>query len=109
VNNTDEEMAQSSRREFNKALAALTAAPLSRNATEAKAQEQRGAKANPAASAAEALTEIVRLRYGKYLSEEQLKEIRRSLERSLGSADRLKQFKLKNSDEPAFVFSAELL
>jgi hypothetical protein len=57
---------------------------------------------------AQALTDFVRLRYGKYLSAEQLDEVKKSIERGLRSADQLKQFKLDNSDEPAFTFSAEL-
>jgi hypothetical protein len=98
----------SSRREFNKGLAALAAASLSPDRIKTQAQEPPPAKPNPRAGTAEALTEIVRLRYGAYLSDDQVKEIRRSLERSLGSAARLRQFKLQNGDEPAFTFSADL-
>jgi hypothetical protein len=97
-----------SRREFNKTLAALAAASLSPAMTQSAAQEPSPAKSNPRAGTAEALMEIVRLRYGEYLSDEQIKEVQRSLQRSLDSAARLKQFKLANSDEPAFTFSADL-
>jgi hypothetical protein len=78
------------------------------SAAEAVAQEPKTAKPETAFTPAKALTEIARLRYGKYLTEEQLKEIERSMERGLASADRLKRFKLTNGDEPAFAFSAEV-
>jgi ferric-dicitrate binding protein FerR (iron transport regulator) len=95
----------SNRREFNRALALLAAAPLAATAS-ASAADPTG-KSTPTATA-EALMEIVRLRHGKQLSAEQLKAIQRSIERSQRSAGVLKQFKLTNADEPAFVFHAEL-
>jgi hypothetical protein len=55
---------------------------------------------------AEALAEVVRIRYGKNLSDDQLAEVKRSINGRIRTADRLKQFKLANGDEPAFVFSA---
>jgi hypothetical protein len=86
----------------------LAAAPLVGGAAEVKAQEPKAAKPEAATTPAKALAEVVRLRHGKHLTEEQLKEIERSIERGLASADRLKRFKLKNGDEPAFAFSAEV-
>jgi hypothetical protein len=74
----------------------------------AGAQEPKTTPPKPAPSAADALAEVAQLRYGKHLSEEQLKEVRRGIERGLRSAERLRQVKLANSDEPAFVFSAFL-
>jgi hypothetical protein len=97
-----------SRREFNKALAAFAAASLRPAMAQTNAQEPAPARPNPRTGTVEALTQIVRWRYGEYLSEEQNKEARRSLERSQASAARLKQFKLQNGDEPAFVFRADL-
>jgi hypothetical protein len=93
------------RRDFAKTVALLAAAPLAGGAT-AAAQETKPAKTET--TPAQALAEIVRLRYGKYLTEEQLTEVRRSLERGQASAARMRQFKLQNGDEPAFVFRAEL-
>jgi Protein of unknown function (DUF4089) len=97
----------SSRREFNQTLAALAAASLSPVMAKTEAQEPSRARPDPRAGTAEALTQIVRSRYGEYLSDEQMKEVRRSLERSQAGAARLKQFKLQNGDEPAFIFSAD--
>ena len=51
---------------------------------------------------------LVRLRHGKHLSEEQLNLVKRSIDRSQRNADRMKQFKLVNGDEPAFAFTADL-
>ena len=46
--------------------------------------------------------------HGKHLTENQLKRLRRRIEANMASAERLKKFRLKNSDEPAFLFSAEV-
>src|SRR5713226_2343399 len=91
-----------SRRDFTKSLAFLAAAPMTAYADENAEPVDAGL------TPAQALTDIVRLRHGKHLSPEQLDEVKKSIERSLRSADQLKQFKLQNSDEPAFTFSAEL-
>ena len=98
----------SSRREFNQTLAALAAASLSPAMAKTEAQEPSPARPNPGTGTAEALLQIVHLCYGEYLSDEQMKEVRRSLEHSQAGAARLKQFKLQNGDEPAFMFSADL-
>jgi hypothetical protein len=57
---------------------------------------------------AESLTQIVRARYGQHLSEGQLKQVEQSIRKNLALADFLKQTKLSNSDEPAFVFRADV-
>jgi hypothetical protein len=89
-----------SRREFARTVALLAATPLAATA------QQPAARKDAPASVADALTEIVRLRYSKHLTAEQLKAIRASIARSQRSADALKQLKLQNGDEPAFVFTA---
>lgn len=91
------------RREFTKRLAALAATPVVSFSGAARAQEP----ADAVSSSADALTTVVRARYGKYLKEDQVAEIRRSIDLGIRSADRLKQVKLNNSDEPAFAFSAD--
>jgi hypothetical protein len=58
-------------------------------------------------SAAEALTEVVRIRWGKHLSGEQLGEIAKSLDGRLKGADVMKKTALTNADEPDTVFFAE--
>jgi len=57
-------------------------------------------------AAAEALGELVRIRYGRFLTEEQLAEVKRQIERSLRSAERLRSFPLTNADEPDLIFRA---
>ncbi|MCS6817104.1 MAG: twin-arginine translocation signal domain-containing protein [Blastocatellia bacterium] len=57
-------------------------------------------------AAAEALGELVRVRYGRFLTEEQLAEVKRQIERGLRSAERLRNFPLTNADEPDLIFRA---
>jgi hypothetical protein len=95
------------RRDFAKKLALLAATPLAAPMADASAQAQGPAKAEPP-TATEALTEIVRQRYGKFLDAEQLKSVQRTIERHQRGAEVMKQFKLTNGDEPAFVFNAEV-
>ena len=59
-------------------------------------------------SVAEALTEVVRIRWGKNLSGEQLGEIAKSLDGRLKGAEAMKKVALTNVDEPDVVFFAEL-
>ena len=99
---------RSTRRDFARNLAAVAAAPLVAKIPKAEAQASEPAKPEGAAAEAQALAELVRLHYGKHLTDEQLEEIKRALERSRHTAQRLRQFKLQNSDEPAFTFRVEL-
>ena len=98
---TDAEV-DTTRREFGKALAALAAVPL------VPVVEAGAAEKSPAAVAAESLAEVVNARYGKHLSAEQRKAVAHSIRRSQGAAERMREFKLHNSDEPAFTFRADL-
>jgi hypothetical protein len=111
-----------SRRRFAKTLAAaFIAAPALASATSAQtppttkepkappnpqpvpAQAQAPPKPSPLA---EAYAEAARLRFGEHLSPEQLEAVKRDLEGNVRTAERLRSFKLKNSDEPDFVFGA---
>lgn len=92
-----------SRREFARVVAASIAATLVPAAGKAAAEPS-----DPTMAVAEALTEIVRGRHGKHLTNEQLKETQRAILRGVRAGERLRQFELKNSDEPAFTFSADL-
>ena len=94
---------QPSRREFSKQVALLAAAPVA--AATAQAQQK---PADPHLATAEALTEIVRQRSGKSLTEEQLALVKQGILRRLHSAELLKKVKLQNGDEPAFQFRADL-
>jgi hypothetical protein len=59
-------------------------------------------------SVAEALTEVVRIRWGKHLSGEQLGEIAKALDGRLRGAEAMKKVPLTNADEPDVVFTAEI-
>jgi hypothetical protein len=62
------------------------------------------AAANPVA---DALADVVRHRYGSQLGAEDLAEVRKVIEENLRAADRLKQVRLGNGDEPVTLFQAE--
>lgn len=103
------QVTRSSRREFAKSLAVIAAAPVVSRAAETPASPlQQTPPADQPSPVAESLTEVVKVRHGKHLSEEQLNLVKRSIDRSQRNADRMKQFKLVNGDEPAFAFTAEL-
>jgi hypothetical protein len=55
---------------------------------------------------AEALAEVVKQRYGKYLTDEQMVEVKLGLERGVRSRQRIRAFKLANADEPVTMFHA---
>jgi hypothetical protein len=109
---------QTSRRQFGKSIAAtLIAAPLA--ASLAKAQtpakpKEAAAPPNPQPSPAppkpspiaEAYAEVARARFGEKLTPSQLEQIKKDLDGNVRSADRLRAVKLKNADEPDFIFGA---
>ena len=55
---------------------------------------------------AEAYGEVARLRFGGHVTPEQVQAVKRDLEGNVRTAERLRAFKLKNSDEPDFAFEA---
>ncbi|MEO5617829.1 MAG: hypothetical protein ABIS67_08655 [Candidatus Eisenbacteria bacterium] len=61
----------------------------------------------PISDDARALAEIVRRRYGKHLSAEQIEAVTRELEQRVQGGRRLKDAKLVNADEPDFTFRLE--
>jgi hypothetical protein len=93
-----------SRREFVR-TAALAVAGTALVDTAAQAQEE---VQDPLADVAQRLTEIVRARHGKHVTEAQLKNIQQAIRRSLANAALLKRTPLQNGDEPAFIFAAEV-
>jgi hypothetical protein len=108
-----------SRRRFTKALtAAFIAAPaLAPNAqtppatSEPKAPPQPTPAQQPQGPPAPsplalAYFEVARQRFGASLTPEQLEAVKRDLEGNVRTAERLRASKLKNSDEPDFVFEA---
>ncbi|MBI3408812.1 MAG: twin-arginine translocation signal domain-containing protein [Planctomycetes bacterium] len=94
------------RRQFLKGAAAATllAAPLP---APIQAGESRAQQENAAPTPAEALTALARARFGRHMTEEQLKSVQRGITQSLSSADTIKRTRLENSDEPDFVFFAD--
>ncbi|MCA1634536.1 MAG: hypothetical protein LC802_12800 [Acidobacteria bacterium] len=121
---------QKSRRRFTKTLAAaLVAAPVAASAVgaqttpaarEPKAPPNPQTTPTPAAAAtttptptppkpspvAEAYAGVARALYGGQLSDEEFARIKRDLEGNVRASERLRAFKLKNSEEPDFIFSA---
>ena len=94
-------MAKRNRRTF---LQSIAAAPLVASATEAaQAQETP----SPFAGQVDALAEVVNLRYGKYLADGDMPEIKRGIERMLRSAETIARVKITNADEPDFMFHPE--
>jgi hypothetical protein len=94
--------AQPTRRDFTRCLALLAAAPLAVPTAPAQAAPET------LADAAAALLEVARARYGKHLSEEQLQALASSVARGVASAERMKRIPLRNGDEPAIIFQADL-
>jgi hypothetical protein len=105
---------RASRRRFTKTLtAAFIAAPaLAASAQTPPATSEPKAPPQPPqgppapSPLALAYFEVARQRFGAALTPEQLEAVKRDLEGNVRTAERLRGFKLKNSDEPDFVFSA---
>jgi hypothetical protein len=74
------------------------------NANPASLQQQPPNQAPPAGT--DALAQLVKERYGKYLSDAQLAEIKQGIERNLRTSERYSRLKLANGDEPDFRFHA---
>ncbi|MDT7541168.1 MAG: hypothetical protein QOE33_1072 [Acidobacteriota bacterium] len=118
-----EDSRRTSRRRFAKTVATvLVAAPLAARIAHAQTppstrepiappkpepspSPQRPAPQQPS-PLGEAYGEVARVRFGDKLSPEELTRVKRAMEGKVRTADRLRAFKLQNSDEPDFVFSA---
>src|SRR5262245_9039978 len=92
------------RRQFGQALLGSAAAPLAMPTV----AEQAQAQADPNTIAVNALYELIRSRYSKFLPGPQLESVKRSIIRNQQIAELLKQVKLQNIDEPSFAFRADL-
>ena len=55
-------------------------------------------------SESEHLLNIIKERYGERLSDEELVEVKKGVERIVEAAEKLREIRLKNGDEPFFVF-----
>lgn len=110
---------EASRRSFTKTVAAtLVGAPLAASLARAQTPattKQAPAPPNPQPSTAqakpspvaEAYAEVARVRFGAQVTAEQFEQIKKDLEGNVRVTERLRAVKLKNGDEPDFVFSAE--
>ena len=52
----------------------------------------------------EHLFSIIKERYGERLSEDELAEVKKGVDRIVEAAEKLREIKLENGDEPFFVF-----
>jgi hypothetical protein len=97
---------QKDRRAFHKTIGLLAAGSLGlASLPTATAQPEEG---SPRAVASAALMDILRSRFGKFLSEDQLKRVRQKVLANLSIAESMRRVPLRHSDEPAFVFRADL-
>jgi membrane-bound lytic murein transglycosylase B len=116
---SDEESKLTSRRRFTQAVAATIAcAPLAATLSQAQTPatsrqapalpNPQPTPATPAPSAiAEAYAEVARARFGQQVTPEQFEQIKKDLDGNVRVAERLRAVKLKNGDEPDFVFNAD--
>jgi hypothetical protein len=109
---------KTSRRQFAKSVATtLMAAPLAASLVKAQntsKPKEPTAPPNPQQTPAppkpsplaEAYAEVAHTRFGDHVTPEQFEKVKRDLESNVRTADRLRAVKLKNGDEPDFIFSA---
>jgi hypothetical protein len=127
-----EESQRTSRRRFNKTVAAtaiFAATPFANAAARAQTVTPGTTKETPAppkpqttpattatagaaaaaqkpSPLAEAYAEVARVRFGGQITPEQLAQIKKDVAGMVRTADRLRAVKLQNADEPDFVFNA---
>jgi hypothetical protein len=110
---------RASRRSFTKTVAAtLVASPLASTLAQNKpsAPKEPPAPPNPQPSptpqqkpspVADAYFEVLRARFGEHIAPEQFEQIKKELQGNVRAADGLRAVKLRNEDEPDFIFSAD--
>ena len=110
---------KTSRRQFAKSIATtLVVAPLAVSLVKAQTPTKpKEAVAPPSpqpspapqkpSPLAEAYAEVARVRFGEKLTPEQLEQIKKDLDGNVRTAERLRAVKLKNGDEPDFIFGAD--
>jgi len=108
---------KTSRRQFAKSVATtLIAAPLAASIVKSQTPtrpKEPTAPPGPQSSQvpqkpsplAEAYAEVARVRFGEKLSSEQVEQVKKDLDGNVRNAERLRGVKLKNADEPDFIFS----
>ena len=55
-------------------------------------------------SESEHLFNIIKERYGERLSDEELAEVKKGVDRLVEAAEKLREVRLENGDEPFFIF-----
>lgn len=112
MNRSDAPVAAPTRRRFAAALAAAAAAPVLAHTLPLEAQAAPAPPPSPSPAPeppspyVEAMAEALRAKFGRHLEPGQLEAAKRSLDRIARNADRMKQVKLGNADEPDVVFFA---
>lgn len=94
-----ERSSAASRRRF---LGAIPAAALC--VAKPQAAPAQAAPADPLSAQADVLSELVKLRFGSYLKEGDMTDIKRVIERNLRYGEALSKVPIGNSDEPDFMF-----
>jgi len=79
--------------------------PVATTAAPATTPVPTNADADANAAATEAMTQLVKQRYGAHLTDEQLASIRDDIRGGLRASDRLRAILLPNSAEPDVVFA----
>ncbi|HEV7859628.1 MAG TPA: hypothetical protein VGO91_13515 [Pyrinomonadaceae bacterium] len=109
---------RTSRRQFAKNVsAAILSAPLAASLAQAQApakskeapappNPQQGQTPPKPSPVAEAYADVAHARFGDKVTPEQMEQIKKKLEGKVDAADRLRKVKLKNEDEPDFIFNA---
>jgi hypothetical protein len=87
------------RRSFLRTLAAAPMLP-----AVAAASPQDAAPPQRPTAEVDAIAETVRIRFGQYLADDDMPEIKRGIERMLRNAEALAKIKITNGDEPDFMF-----
>jgi hypothetical protein len=94
------------RRSFLKALGVSPLSALFSGCSETADRLKAEKTSSPPEAQVQALTEIIRYRYGGRFSDQQWLEIKSDIEAILKNGQGLRQIQLRNSDEPDVVFSA---
>lgn len=97
-------MQRPDRRDFMLAAVAAPAATVALAHSAGAADEA----ADALAEAAQALADVVLARHGKFIDEASAKLIQQKVRGQLATGEALKRMPLRNSDEPDFVFAAEV-
>lgn len=96
-----------SRREFAKSLVAATTVPIFTTSCGISAPtEAQNPTGKPINKAVKAMSDAIEAQYGEHINKDDLVKVQATIERNFAMAEKLRQFKLKNSDEPAIIFRA---